>query len=130
VLDRLNSRVRPTDLFSFGLIPEFAGRLPIIASLQNLSKELLVKIMVEPRNSIYNQFREMLKEEGVELEIEPAVFRQVAEMAFEYKVGARSLRGIFEEMLTPALFQIPDRPEIRKVMIKSLFEEPYLLTDC
>jgi len=122
--------VRPTDLFSFGLIPEFAGRLPIIASLQNLSKELLVKIMVEPRNSIYNQFREMLKEEGVELEIEPAVFRQVAEMAFEYKVGARSLRGIFEEMLTPALFQIPDRPEIRKVMIKSLFEEPYLLTDC
>jgi len=130
VLDRLNSRVRPTDLFSFGLIPEFAGRLPIIASLQNLSKELLVKIMVEPRNSIYNQFREMLKEEGVELEIEPAVFRQVAEMAFEYKVGARSLRGIFEEMLTPALFQIPDRPEIRKVVIKSLFEEPYLLTEC
>jgi len=129
VLDRLNSRVRPTDLFSFGLIPEFAGRLPIIASLQNLSKELLVKIMVEPRNSIYNQFREMLKEEGVELEIEPAVFRQVAEMAFEYKVGARSLRGIFEEMLTPALFQIPDRPEIRKVVIKSLFEEPYLLTE-
>ncbi len=127
ILDRLNARVKPTDLFLFGLIPEFAG-LPIVANLQNLSKELLVQIMVEPRNSIYNQFREVLKEEGVELEIEHAVFRQIAEIAFEYKVGARSLRGIFEEMLTPVLYQIPDRPEVRKVVVKSLFEEPSLIT--
>ncbi|VVC84375.1 ATP-dependent Clp protease ATP-binding subunit ClpX [Sideroxydans sp. CL21] len=127
VLDRLNSRVKPNDLFKFGLIPEFAGRLPVVANLQNLSKELLVKIMIEPRNSIYNQFCETLREEGVELEIEHAAFLQIAEMAFEYKVGARSLRGIFEEMLTPVLFQIPDRPEIRKVVIKSLYEEPQLV---
>ena len=127
VLDRLNSRVKPNDLFKFGLIPEFAGRLPVVANLQALSKELLVRIMVEPRNSIYNQFRETLREEGVELEIEHAAFSQIAEMAFEYKVGARSLRGIFEEMLTPVLFQIPDRPEIRKVVIKSLYEEPQLV---
>ena len=127
ILDRLNSRVKPTDLFAFGLIPEFAGRLPIIANLQNLSKELLAQIMVEPRNSIYNQFREILREEGVELVIEHEVFRQIAEMAFEYKVGARSLRGIFEEMLTPVLYLIPDRPDVRKVVIKSLFEEPSLI---
>ena len=127
VLDRLNSRVKPTDLFMFGLIPEFAGRLPVVANLQNLSKELLVRIMIEPRNSIYNQFREILREEGVELDIEHAAFLQIAEMAFEYKVGARSLRGIFEEMLTPVLFQIPDRPDIRRVVIKSLFEEPRLV---
>ena len=127
ILDRLNSRIKPTDLFDFGLIPEFAGRLPIIANLHNLSKEQLVKIMVEPRNSIYNQFREILKDEGVELEIELEVFRQIAEMAFEYKVGARSLRGIFEEMLTPVLFQVPDQPGIRKVVIKSLFEEPSMI---
>ncbi len=127
ILDRLNTRVKPTDLFAFGLIPEFAGRLPIVANLQNLSKELLVKIMVEPRNSIYNQFREMLRDEGVELEIEHMAFEQIAEMAFEYKVGARSLRGIFEEMLTPVLYQVPDRPEVRKVVIKSLFEEPQLV---
>jgi ATP-dependent Clp protease ATP-binding subunit ClpX len=127
ILDRLNSRIKPTDLFEFGLIPEFAGRLPIIANLHNLSKEQLVRIMVEPRNSIYNQFREMLKDEGVELIIEHEVFRQIAEMAFEYKVGARSLRGIFEEMLTPVLYQIPDQPEIRKVVIKSLFEEASLI---
>lgn len=128
ILDRLNSRIKPTDLFDFGLIPEFAGRLPIIANLHNLSKEQLVKIMVEPRNSIYNQFREILKDEGVELVIEHEVFRQIAEMAFEYKVGARSLRGIFEEMLTPVLYQVPDRPEVRKVVIKSLFVEPSLMS--
>ncbi|GAB1232899.1 AAA family ATPase [Ferrigenium sp. UT5] len=128
ILDRLNSRVKPTDLFTYGLIPEFAGRLPIVASLQNLPKELLVKIMVEPRNSIYNQFRERLKDEGVELEIEHAAFQQIAELAPEYKVGARSLRGIFEEIFTPVLFQIPDCPEVRKVIIKSLFEEPSLIT--
>ena len=127
ILERLNTRVKPTDLFKFGLIPEFAGRLPIIANLHNLSKEQLARIMVEPRNSIYNQFREMLKDEGVELTIEQEVFRQIAEMAFEYKVGARSLRGIFEEMLMPVMYQVPDRPEVRKVVVKSLFEEPSLI---
>ncbi|MDD5057714.1 MAG: ATP-dependent Clp protease ATP-binding subunit ClpX [Sideroxydans sp.] len=127
ILNRLNTRVKPTDLFVFGLIPEFAGRLPVIANLQNLSKDQLTKIMVEPRNSIYNQFREMLRDEGVELEIEHEVFRQIAEMAFEYKVGARSLRGIFEEMLMPVLYQVPDRPEVRKVVIKSLYEEASLI---
>lgn len=127
ILERLNSRVKPTDLFEFGLIPEFAGRLPIISNLHNLSKEQMVRIMVEPRNSIYNQFREILRDEGVELNIEHEVFRQIAEMAFEYRVGARSLRGIFEEMLTPVLYQVPDQPQIRKVVIKSLFEEASLI---
>jgi ATP-dependent Clp protease ATP-binding subunit ClpX len=129
ILDRLNSRVKPTDLFEFGLIPEFAGRLPVIANFKNLSKDMLLRIMVEPRNSIYNQFREILKNEGVELNIEPRVFEQIAELAFEYKVGARSLRGIFEEMITPVLYVTPDRPEIRKVVIKSLFEDPVFITD-
>jgi ATP-dependent Clp protease ATP-binding subunit ClpX len=127
ILDRLNSRVKPTDLFDYGLIPEFAGRLPIVANLQNLSRELLVKIMIEPRDSIYNQFREMLRDEGIELEIEPVVFEQIAEMAYEYKVGARSLRGIFEEMLMPVLYQVPDQPDVRKVLIKSLYEDASLV---
>ena len=127
ILERLNTRVKPTDLFKFGLIPEFAGRLPIIANLHNLSKEQLARIMVEPRNSIYNQFCEMLKDEGVELAIEQEVFRQIADMAFEYKVGARSLRGIFEEMLLPVMYQVPDRPEVRRVVIRSLFEEPQMV---
>jgi ATP-dependent Clp protease ATP-binding subunit ClpX len=126
ILDRLNSRVKPTDLFEFGLIPEFTGRLPVVTSFQNLTRAMLSRIMVEPRNSIYNQFREILKSEGVELEIAPKVFDQIAELAFEYKVGARSLRGIFEEMMTPVLYTIPDRPELGKVVFNSLFEEPEL----
>ncbi|HEY5993619.1 MAG TPA: ATP-dependent Clp protease ATP-binding subunit ClpX [Gallionellaceae bacterium] len=128
ILDRLNARAKPSDLSEYGLIPEFAGRLPIVANLQQLSKELLVRIMIEPRDSIYNQFREILKEEGVELEIAHTVFEQIAEIAFEYKVGARSLRGIFEEMLLPVLYQVPDRPEVRRVVIKSLFEEARLIS--
>jgi ATP-dependent Clp protease ATP-binding subunit ClpX len=123
ILDRLNARVKPTDLFEFGLIQEFTGRLPVIARLEALSKEMLVRSIVEPKNSVYNQFREMLKFENVELRIEPKVFAQVADLAIEYKIGARSLRGIFEEMLTPILYLVPDNPDIRAVTIHSLFEE-------
>jgi ATP-dependent Clp protease ATP-binding subunit ClpX len=123
VLDRLNARVKPTDLFRFGLIPEFAGRLPIIARLNELSKDMMVRIMIEPQHSIYRQFRAILQNEGVELVIEPAVFGQIADLAFEFKVGARSLRGLFEEMITPVLYVVPDRSEVKKVVIRSLFEE-------
>ena len=124
ILDRLNSRVKPTDLYEFGLIPEFAGRLPVVARLHDLTREMLVRIMVEPKNSIYNQFREVLKGEGVDLVIEQAVFEQIADLAIEYKAGARSLRGIFEEMVTPVLYLVPDNPAVKKVVIPSLFEEP------
>jgi len=124
ILDRLNSRVKPTDLFEFGLIPEFTGRLPVVARFQDLSKAMLVRVMTEPKNSLYNQFRLLLQSEGVELQIEPAVFQQIAEIAFEYKTGARSLRGIFEELLTPVLYAVPDHKEVKKVVIKSLFEDP------
>jgi len=129
ILDRLNARIKPTDLFEFGLIPEFAGRLPIVASFEKLTREMLVRIMVVPKNSIYRQFRERLKSEGVELRIEPPVFEQIAELAFEYKVGARSLRGIFEEMITPVLYAVPDRPEVRRVVIRSLFEDAVFVVD-
>ena len=124
LLDRLNTRVKPTDLFQFGLIPEFAGRLPIIATLNSLSREMMVRIMTEPRNSIYRQYRQILQNDGVELSIEPVVFEQIADMAMEYKVGARSLRGIFEELLTPVIYLVPDHPEVREVRFASLFENP------
>ena len=128
ILERLNNRIKPTDLFDYGLIPEFAGRLPVIASFHPLSRPLLVRIMNEPRNALYSQFREILKNEGVELTIAPRVFEQIAELAVEYKVGARGLRGIFEEMINPVLFVVPDRPEIRQVTIHSLFEDPVFAT--
>ena len=123
ILDRLNKRVKPTDLFEFGLIPEFTGRLPVVATLHPLTKAMLVSIMSVPRNSIYRQYIEIFRGEGVELSIEQRVFEQIAEIAIEYKTGARSLRGIFEELITPILYVVPDRPEICKVEIHSLFED-------
>ncbi|OHC64213.1 MAG: ATP-dependent protease [Rhodocyclales bacterium RIFCSPLOWO2_02_FULL_63_24] len=124
LLDRLNARVKPTDLFEYGLIQEFAGRLPIVAHLKPLSREMMVRIMTEPENSIYRQYRQILQRDGVELTIDPLVFGQIADLAMEYRVGARSLRGIFEEMLTPAMYLVPDHPEVRQVRIDSLFENP------
>ena len=124
ILDRLNTRVKPTDLFTYGLIPEFTGRLPIIARFSELTRDMLVRILTEPRNSIYRQFVEIFAAEGVALEVAPRVFEQIAELAIEYKTGARSLRGIFEELLTPVLYVVPDDPTIRGVEIHSLFSEP------
>ncbi len=124
ILERLNNRVKPTDLFEFGLIPEFTGRLPIVARYGELSKELLVRIMSEPKNSIVRQFQQVFRAEGVELTLTPRVFEQIAELAIEYKTGARSLRGIFEELMTPILYVVPDTPDVCRVEIRSLFEDP------
>ena len=127
ILERLNSRVKPTDLFAYGLIPEFTGRLPIVARFGELSRDLLVRIMTEPRDSLYAQFREVFRQEGVELVVATRVFRQVAEIATEYKTGARSLRGIFEELVSPILYAVPDDPGIRRIEIASLFAEPVVI---
>jgi len=124
ILERLNNRVKPTDLFEFGLIPEFTGRLPIVARFGELGKELLVRIMSEPKNSIVRQFQDIFRAEGVELNIASRVLEQIAELAIEYKTGARSLRGIFEELMTPILYLVPDTPEVCRVEIRSLFEDP------
>jgi len=118
----LNARIKPTDLNEFGLIPEFSGRLPIVASFRDLTRDMLVRIMTEPRQAIYRQFREILASDGVALEVAPPVFEQIADLAIEYKAGARSVRGIFEEMMTPVLYAVPDNPAIKGVAIGSLFE--------
>ncbi|MBS1143203.1 MAG: clpX [Proteobacteria bacterium] len=128
ILERLNARVKPTDLLEFGLIPEFAGRLPIVTRLHELTQDMLVRILTEPKNAIYRQFRAMLAADGVDLQIAPTVFQQMAELAIEYKAGARSLRGIFEEMMTDILYVVPDNPGIRRVVIRSLFERAEIFT--
>lgn len=127
ILERLNKRVKPTDLFEFGLIPEFTGRLPIVARFDDLSCEMLARIMSVPKNAIYRQFVDIFRAEGVDLVVAPRVFEQIAEIAIEYKTGARSLRGIFEELITPVLYLVPDNPDIVRVEINSLFEEPQLI---
>ena len=130
IIDRLNERVKPDDLVKFGLIPEFTGRLAIVARLQDLTRDMLVRILVEPRNCIYRQFQAILKAQGVDLVVAPRVFGEIADLALEYKSGARSLRGLFEELLAPVLFAVPDHPEIRRVELASIFEHPrYLRAD-
>jgi ATP-dependent Clp protease ATP-binding subunit ClpX len=124
IVESLNARIKPTDLFTFGLIPEFTGRLPIIARFQDLTRSMLVRIMTEPKDSIYAQFRDIFSNEGVDLIVEQRVFEQISELALEYKTGARSLRGIFEELISPILYLVPDHADIRRVTISSLFNEP------
>jgi len=85
---------------------------------------MLVRILTEPRDCIYNQFRHIFRNEGVELKLAPRVFEQISELAIEYKTGARSLRGIFEELITPILYLVPDSPDVCEVVITSLFSEP------
>lgn len=127
ILESLNERVKPDDLVKFGLIPEFTGRLAIVARLQDLTRDMLVRILVEPRDCIYRQFQAILKTQKVELVIAPRVFGEIADLAIEYKSGARSLRGLFEELLAPVLFTVPDHPEIRRVELTSIFSEPRYL---
>jgi ATP-dependent Clp protease ATP-binding subunit ClpX len=127
ILERLNERVKPDDLVKFGLIPEFTGRLAIVARLQDLTRDMLVRILVEPRDCIYRQFQAILRTQNVELVVAPRVFGEIADLAIEYKSGARSLRGLFEELLAPVLFAVPDHPEIRRVELASIFSEPRYL---
>lgn len=124
ILDRLNRRVKPTDLFEFGLIPEFTGRLPVVTRFNDLGRDLLIRIMTEPKNAIYRQYIDILGDQGVALEVGPPVFEQIADVALEYKTGARGLRGIFEELMAPILYIIPDHPEVRRVAVDSLFTPP------
>jgi ATP-dependent Clp protease ATP-binding subunit ClpX len=127
ILDRLNRRVKPTDLVRFGLIPEFTGRLPIVARFRDLAKADLVRVMTEPRDSIHAQFRALFHQEGVELVVAPAVFEQIAEIALGYETGARSLRGLLEELLSPALYVVADDRSVRAVLISSIYDEPRIV---
>ena len=127
MLERLNERVKPTDLVEFGLIPEFSGRLTTVARLRDLSRDMLVRIMTEPRNCIYRQFQAILKVQGVDLVVAQRAFEEIADLAVEYKSGARSLRGLFEELIAPVLYAVPDHPEIKRVELSSIFAEPRYL---
>jgi ATP-dependent Clp protease ATP-binding subunit ClpX len=98
--------------------------LPIVARFHDLDRAMMVRIMTEPRNSILNQFREIFRDEGVDLVVAPRVFEQIAEIALEYRTGARSLRGIFEELDTPILYEVTERPDVGRVEVESLFNDP------
>ena len=127
ILARLNTRVKPNDLVEFGLIPEFTGRLPITVRFEPLTKALMVRIMTEPVDCLYAQFRELLADEGVELAVSDEAFDQIADLAVQYQTGARSLRGLFEELMAPVVYQVPDDPTIRRIEVPSIFNEPVIV---
>ena len=110
-------KVQPEDLLKYGLIPEFIGRLPVMVTLDELSKDALVRIIKEPKNAILKQYKKLFQMDGVELEIEDEAINSVAEKAIERKTGARGLRSILEHVMTDIMFELPSREDITKCII-------------
>jgi len=111
--------IEPEDLVKYGLIPEFVGRLPVVATLQELDEEALVQILTEPRNSLTKQYRKLFDMEGVEIDFRDDALRAVAQKAMERKTGARGLRSILEAVLLDTMYEIPSHSNISKVVIDS-----------
>ena len=107
----------PQDLLKFGLIPEFIGRLPIVATLKELDKEALKKIVVEPKNALVKQYKKLLEIDGVELEFKDDALEAIVNKAIELKTGARGLRSIIEGIMTDIMFEIPSNDKITKCII-------------
>ncbi len=111
------SEVLPEDLIKYGLIPEFIGRLPTVASVTNLDKQALVKILTEPRNALIKQYTKLFEIDGVELEFTHSALEGIADLAIVRGTGARGLRAILEELLLPVMYDIPSRSDVAKVVI-------------
>ncbi len=107
----------PEDLIKFGLIPEFIGRLPVVASVSNLDKQSLVRILTEPRNALTKQYKKLFEMDNVELEFTKTALEAIADQALLRGTGARGLRAIMEEVLQPVMYEIPSRDDVAKVVI-------------
>lgn len=125
------AQVEPEDLIKFGLIPEFIGRLPVIATLEELDEDALVQILTEPRNAITKQFKKLFEMEDVELEFRPEALTAIARKALKRKTGARGLRTIVENILLDTMYELPSQENVRKVVVdESVVEHgtpPYLI---
>jgi ATP-dependent Clp protease ATP-binding subunit ClpX len=113
----LLSQVLPEDLIKFGLIPEFVGRLPVVATVEDLDKESLVRILTEPKNALTRQYARMFDMDGVELVFTPDALEAVSEQAIKRGTGARGLRAILEEVLLSTMYDLPSRDDIGRVII-------------
>lgn len=112
-------RVEAKDLVRYGLIPELVGRLPVIATLDDLDEEALIRILTEPKNAVLKQYARLFEIEGVVLEVQPDALKEAAKMAQERKTGARGLRSIIENALLSAMFEIPSRKDVARVVVKA-----------
>ncbi|MCI9597638.1 MAG: ATP-dependent Clp protease ATP-binding subunit ClpX [Firmicutes bacterium] len=109
--------IQPEDLLKYGLIPEFIGRLPVIVTLEELSKDALIQIITEPKNALLKQYKKLFAMDDVELEIQEDAIARIAEKALERKTGARGLRGILESAMTDIMYEIPSREDVQKCII-------------
>ena len=112
-------KVKPEDLIKYGLIPEFIGRLPVTACLEELDEEALVTILTEPKNSLTKQFNKLFEMENVELDIRDDALNEIAKKAISMKTGARGLRSIIENILLDTMYQVPSENELEKVVVDS-----------
>ena len=111
------AKVLPEDLMKFGLIPEFAGRLPVVVTLNSLDKEALVRILCEPRNALIKQYQHFLAMDGVELEFEEGALTAIAEEALKRNAGARGLRAIIESIMRNVMYEVPSRDDVYKCIV-------------
>jgi len=109
--------VEPEDLIKFGLIPELVGRMPVVATLAELTEDSLVQILTEPKNALFKQYAKLLAMEGVELEILPDALRAIAKRALVRKTGARGLRSIVEQSLIDTMYELPDSQNVERVVV-------------
>jgi len=110
--------VEPEDLIKYGLIPELIGRLPVVATLDELEEAALVKILTEPKNALTKQYQKLFQMEGVELEFRPEALKAIAKRALERKTGARGLRSIVEATLIDTMYDLPGSTDIAKVVVE------------
>ncbi len=111
------AKLIPEDLLKFGLIPEFIGRLPVLASLEQLNETALVQILTEPKNALAKQYQKMLELDGVELEFDEGALTAIAKEAIERKTGARGLRSIIESTMLDVMYELPSREDVKKCII-------------
>ena len=113
----LLGQVQQHDLLKFGIIPELIGRLPVVASLDSLKRDDLVRILTEPKNSMAKQYKALMDYDGVELEFAPGALEAVADKAIEMKIGARGLRSVMENVMTDVMYTVPSDSTVSKVVI-------------
>ncbi|MFJ7980926.1 ATP-dependent protease ATP-binding subunit ClpX [Lysinibacillus xylanilyticus] len=127
------AKLIPEDLLKFGLIPEFIGRLPVLASLEQLNEDALVQILTEPKNALAKQYQKMLELDGVELEFDEGALSEIAKEAIERKTGARGLRSIIESTMLDVMYELPSREDVKKCIITAKTitdkEKPKLLLE-